>query len=209
VGQPVTLDGSRSSPIGQLGYRWLLLSGPALSGWKADGAKATFTPSQPGKYRFALLVALGGSISEPDVVEVEVAGTPGPVPIVDSESPLSRSIASAVAPIPGGQNTAGQVADVFAAVAERAPLYSTYAQLQSELVRRLDVVVPPEPLVRAAWTNSVFLPMSQIATIELARIGVDVRPEFADRTLEPAQRERLQELYRGLADACRPRIARP
>jgi hypothetical protein len=196
-------------PSGQVGFRWLLLSGPSLSGWKTEGARATFTPNQAGKYRFALLVAVGGSISEPDIVEVEVAGPSGPVPLVDSESPLSRSIAMAVASIPGGQNTAGQVADVFVAVADRAALYSSYAQLQSELVRRLDIVIPSEPLVRAAWTNSVFLPLSQVASIELARIGVDVRPESADRTLEPAQRQRLQELYRGLADACRPRIARP
>ena len=209
VGQLVALDGSRSTPLERLGFRWLLLSGPALTGWKSEGAKASFIPDQAGRYRFALLVAVGGSISEPDIVEVEVGPGPGPAPGVGSESPLARSIALAISPIPGGANTAGQVADVFEAVADRIPLYTSYAQLQSELVRRIDVVVPPDPMVRAAWTHSVFQPLSQITSLELARIGVDVRPERADRTLDLSQKGRLQELYRGLADACRPGTAWP
>ena len=39
------------------------------------------------------------------------------------------------------------------AIAHRSSLYESFAALQSELARRLDVVLPNEPAARAAWSE--------------------------------------------------------
>jgi PKD repeat protein len=66
VGNAVTLDGSRSydpdKAPSALAYQWASIDGPAAVSLAGDkSAKATFTPSQPGTYRFNLTVGDGAA----------------------------------------------------------------------------------------------------------------------------------------------------
>ncbi len=65
VGRQMTLNGSRSEPRGKIGYRWLQLGGPDVKLKIEDGYIFTFVPSEPGIYRFALVVGEGGRILGP------------------------------------------------------------------------------------------------------------------------------------------------
>lgn len=218
AGRRITLNGSRSRPAGRVGFRWMHLSGPAIADVRQEGPYYSFVPSAPGLYRFALLVGFESKVSMPSVVTVEVGhrpGTPaGPNPGAaqgsEAMTPLTRWARGAVAAIPGGDETAGQVGDVFEAIAGRAALYTSFSQLQSELTRRLDVVVPIDPATRNLWSSQVFLPLSQITAAELNAAGIDLRlPTAADRPLEGPQKERIGAFYRSLAVAFRSRPAKP
>jgi hypothetical protein len=217
VGRRITLNGTRSRPVGRVGYRWLQLSGPTASEVTEDGGSYSFVPAMPGSYRFALVVAHESRASVPDVVAVVVGQPARPIPTASAPRPaasesskLWQAVASAIAAIPGGADTADKIADVFESVADRTPLFKTYGELQSEMTRRLDVVIPNEPSLRAAWSSQVLVPLSQITSAELLAIGIDSRlsPE-AYRPLETSQKERVQAIFKGLAVAFRPRTAIP
>jgi hypothetical protein len=72
VGRQITLNGSRSEPRGQLAYRWVQTGGPVARLKIEDRYIYSFVPTVPGTYRFALVVASSGEISEPDEVCVMV-----------------------------------------------------------------------------------------------------------------------------------------
>jgi hypothetical protein len=123
---------------------------------------------------------------------------------------MARWVIAAVASIPRGAETSDEVADVMEAIAQRVPLYSSFAELQNELIRRLDVVVPSDLSLRNLWVSQVFMPLSQVTTAELLAAGIDPRQPFAmDRPLSPAQKDRLQSFFSGLAGSFRSRPATP
>lgn len=214
VGRRITLNGSRSRPQNRVGFRWMHLSGPAITDPRQEGPYFTFVPTAPGGYRFALLVGFESKVSMPTVVSVEVGQRPGssagPVGSAEPVPPMTRWAKAAVATIPGGEETSAQVGDVFEAIAGRATLYTSFSQLQSELARRMDVVVPTEPATRNRWSSQVFVPLSQITAAEMMAAGIDLRvPSASDRPLESSQRERIGAFYRSLAVAFRSRPAKP
>jgi hypothetical protein len=215
MGRRVTLNGGRSKPTGRVGYRWVQISGPSAEEVTEEGGSYSFVPEAPGTYRFALVVAHESRASVPDLVTVEVGqptrtGPTTPRPSAVGPSRLSQAIASAVAPIPRGAETADKIADVFESVADRSTIFKTYGELQSEMTRRLDVVIPAEPALRAVWSSQVLVPLTQIISAELMAIGIDPRltPD-AYRPLEASQKARVQEIYKGLALAFRPMNAKP
>src|SRR5262245_2278704 len=65
VGHLITLNGLRSEPRGRLAYRWIQVGGPAVRARVQDAYICSFIPPAPGLYRFALVVAADGRISEP------------------------------------------------------------------------------------------------------------------------------------------------
>ncbi len=79
----VTLNGLRSRQLthagdpgaqpggGRLAYRWIQVSGPAVSLVEQSWV-CIFTPHEPGHYRFLLVVAATGEISQPAAVDVWV-----------------------------------------------------------------------------------------------------------------------------------------
>jgi hypothetical protein len=214
VGRRITLNGSRSRPQNRVGFRWMHLSGPALADPRQEGPYFVFVPTAPGVYRFALVVGLESQVSMPSVVSVEVGQRPGtaaaPILAAEAQSPLTRWARAAVATIPGSEETSAQIGDVFEAIAGRAALYTSFSQLQSELTRRLDVVVPLEPAARSLWSAQVFVPLSQLTAVELMAAGIDLRlPSASDRPLESSQKERIGAFYRSLAVAFRSRPAKP
>src|SRR5262249_19703706 len=95
---------------------------------------------------------------------------------------------------------AGEVADVMGSIAERATLYTTFAELQSELVRRLDVVVPADSSQRLSWSRDVFQPLTEYTLSELLSANLDLRVrQNLSQPLTPAQQTRLRTHFENLS----------
>ncbi len=231
VGHRVTLNGARSVPADGETARWMQVSGPGVIAPRQQGVYFSFIPSGSGVYRFALVVSGDREISEPDEVTVLVGTPPGnaaqggvPVPITPSASniltlnpapanagvvipsaPSSESfVAASIHRIPGGTRVAAEVADVMESVAQRSSLYSSFASLQNEMSRRLDVVIPNDSFSREAWTQTVLIPLSAYTGTELASVGLDVRPSQGSvPPMTSVQQERVRDHFSKLARAFR------
>src|SRR5208337_573722 len=57
--------------------------------------------------------------------------------------------------------TLDQVAGILEAIAGRASLYTSFADLSSEMMRRIDGVMPADPNARQFWSNAVFAQLTQ------------------------------------------------
>ena len=153
VGSQVTLNGVRSASSGRSGYRWIQMAGPKVLLKIEDGHIFTFVPPANGLYQFALVVATGSEISEPDLVTVAV-GVPLPAP---ADEPASAQVSlkdvarTALSSIDGGPSAAADLGDTFEEIAFRIGLYSSYAELMAELTCRLEEIVPAEAGPRSAW----------------------------------------------------------
>ena len=220
VGHRVTLNGSRSLPGDGNNARWLQISGSLVTAPQQQGPFFSFIPTSAGLYRFLLMVADQGELSEPDEVTVLV-GSPPPgagglatssatalqpaAPPTPGPQMTPEQILSATLPrLAGGTRVAADIADVMDAIAERATLYESFAALQSELARRLDVVLPTEPVTRTAWSEGVFSPLTASTTARLLAAGLDVRePQGLAKPLTSAQREVVSDHFEGLARAFR------
>jgi len=210
IGRRVTLNGSGSVPAQGLAYRWLQLGGPPVVAPRQDRAFYSFIPSAAGLYRFALLVAVGGAISEPDEVVVTVGGAPAVTevanhgPATATQTVPDQILGAALPRIASGAIVAPQVADVFESIAGRSDLYTSFAEMQDELRRRLDVVIPAEPIERQAWTQSVFQPLTAYTASQLAVVGLDLQwPQSLSQPLTLAQRQAVHGHFLTLAHAFR------
>jgi hypothetical protein len=218
VGHRVTLNGTRSLPADAKAARWVQVGGPAVFAPEQQGLYYSFVPGQPGTYRFALLVSARGEISEPDEVSVLVGSPPaGPVPGVSGGpfgAPANTApgwgttpeqvVSTALPNLPDSPRIAGSVADILDAICERCSLYASFAELQSELSRRLDGVIPTDPSQRAAWIQNVFLPLTSLTASELLTGGVDIRVRAGiEQVLTPAQQERIRNYLQKMAKAFR------
>jgi hypothetical protein len=100
---------------------------------------------------------------------------------------------------PGGQAgraTLEQAAASFDAIAGRATLYTNFAELSSELMRRLDAIIPADPNWRQFWSQAVFAPLSEHLAGEMLASGVDLRtPQGQQQALGPKQQERIQKIF--------------
>ncbi len=223
VGHRVTLNGSRSRPGDGKNARWLQVSGPPITAPQQQGPFFSFVPTSPGLYKFFLMVAGEGELSEPDEVAVLVGMPPGaggqtmqPVPAVQPAAPppplpppTPEQILSAALPrLTSGTRVGSEVADVMDAIAHRSNLYESFAALQSELARRLDVVIPTEPATRAAWAEGVFTPLTAYTSSQLLAAGLDLRqPQGLKQPLTSAQQEIVRDHFERLARAFRAVLA--
>jgi hypothetical protein len=215
VGRQITLNGIRSEPRGKIGYRWIQVAGPAVPIKIIEGRTYTFVPPVPGLYRFALVVASGSDISEPDLVDVTVcanaklvessqpvaSANPDPATASSSLEDLAKSLLSS---IEDGPAHADGLATCFAAVADRMELYHTYAEAFSEMSRRLESVIPADspsrPFARSYWNEHLFAPLSSRLILGLMPEGLNLaRPEGQVAPLSSAQKKRLAELLHGMA----------
>jgi hypothetical protein len=221
VGHRVTLNSSRSRPGDGKNARWLQVSGPVVGAPQQQGPFFSFVPKSPGLYKFLLMVAGEGELSEPDEVTVLVGSpptsngltmpaasgfqtVPPPAPQLTPEQVLSAALPR----LSSGSKVASEVADVLEAVAHRATLYESFGMLQSELARRLDVVLPAEPASRTAWAEGVFSPLAAYTTGQLLASGLDVRqPQGLRQPLTDAQKERVRDHFERLARAFRAALA--
>ena len=145
VGRRITLNGSCRTPADAVAYRWFQVDGPKVEQSSQDRSYYSFTPSTPGVYVFGLVVATcdrvtGPTISEPDDVVVTAAQMPpsnvvspaGPVPAAIPPSTLDQAVRTARSY--GDRDLLDKVAGTFESIAERATLYSSFAELSSEVM---------------------------------------------------------------------------
>ena len=202
VGHRITLNGSRSSPRDGVGYRWFQVAGPRVEQAAQEGCFYSFVPTAPGRYRFGLVVAAGSVVSEPDEVSVLVGELPSTTGLDTLRPPgegasavdVARALLEGAGPTDGA--TLEQVAGAFEAIAQRASLYTSFAELASEMARRLDVAVPRDPQLRQVSAQGVFVPLTQHVVAEMLAAGLDLRqPQGHQQALTPAQKERLRALF--------------
>lgn len=212
VGHRVTLNGLRSEPHGQIGYRWIQVGGPIAALAVEDGAVYSFVPAAPGEYRFALVVASAGVISAPDRVMVAVeepANTaPAGAPPAPEQVPVAASrpttLAESVAVLPGGSGQSRALADAFTATADRVDLYATYEELHSELSRRLEPALPADPTARQVWEARLFAPLSAPLAAAARREGLDLaQPEGWRAAMPDGLRREIERHFRTIAAGLR------
>jgi hypothetical protein len=217
IGHRVTLNGSKSKPGEGKNARWLQVGGPAVLSAQQQGLFFSFVPTSPALYEFLLMVASDGELSEPDEVSVLVGSPPGtagavaqPAPgLIAAPAPPSppspeQLLSEALPKLSAGTRLAADVADAMEAISWRANLYESFAALQSELARRLDVLIPTEPSQREAWAVGVFGPLTASTTSQLLAVGVDVRqPQGLTHPLTPAQKAKVRDHFERLARAFR------
>ena len=219
TGHRVTLNGSRSKPGEGKNARWLQVGGPPVLSPQQHGLFFSFVPTSPALYKFLLMVASDGELSEPDEVSVLVGTPPGAggavpqlapsllgAPAAPSPSPPTpeQILSDALPTLSAGTRLVTDVADVMEAISRRATLYESFAELQSELARRLDLLIPTEPSRRSAWAVGVFAPLTAYTTSHLLAAGVDLRqPQSLTTPLTPAQQAKVRDHFERLARAFR------
>ena len=150
-------------------------------------AGTSFVPSGAGLYRFALLIAVGGVISEPDEVTVLVGDAspsqgPRAMPPLDPRPGAAANVTLPPAPacaasptaeqvlemaLPGlaeGKQVAAQVADVFESVVGAIYLDGGMTAVESFIVRFLDPEI--DRVVRDAANNNYKSLLQQVAQRE-------------------------------------------
>jgi hypothetical protein len=207
VGRRITLNGSCRTPADAVAYRWFQISGPKVEQWNQDRSYYSFTPSAPGIYVFGLVVATGDrvtgpAISEPDAVIVTVAQMPKPsgaspdtpVPAANIPSALDQAVRTARSY--ADRDLLEKVAATFESIAERATLYTSFAELSSEVMRRLDAAIPKDANSRLLWGQGVFAPLTQYTTLEMRLAGLDLSsPQGLYQELNAAQKDKLRVLF--------------
>jgi hypothetical protein len=205
IGHQVTLNGIRSTPREKLGYRWIQLGGPPVPLKIEDGYIYVFAPREAGLYRFALVVAAGGAISEPDTVDVLVSAAQSPVVAPTQPAMNTSDLARAsLASLDGGAAAAAALADAFDGVAKRVDLYDSYNELLSEMSRTLEQVVPKDPTRRAAWIQQLFMPLTVRLIDGLRAQGLDLlQPAGQSTPLTDAYKNHIAEQFRDMAKGFR------
>jgi K319L-like, PKD domain len=204
VGRRVVLNGVRSEPKGKLRFRWVQAGGPKVALRANDGPTASFVPTLPGTYQFALIVATTtGALSEPSMVTVTVGGTlratvDGPAMSIDE---LARA---SLASIEGGTRYADDLSKAFDSVADGINTFKTFSEAISETTRRLDAVVPRDKERRAVWIEQLFSPLMAKVVAGMRVDGLDLsQPEAQGKPLTRDQRARLAEQFRYTAAGLR------
>jgi len=217
VGRRITLNGSRSTPHSEATFRWFALAGPKVEKAIQESSYYSFTPTVPGVYRFGLVAAAtnaSGEISIADLDEVIVTVAEAPSAFAGGAAgAISGGIPTAALDQmlqgPGGisgRATMDQAANIFDAIAARASLYTSFADLSSELMRRLDAIIPADQNWRQFWSQSVFAPLTQHTVSEMLSVGFDLRaPQAQYQGLNPVQQDKLQRLFSSYAREFRSR----
>ena len=213
VGRQITLNGSRSEPRGQVGYRWMQSAGPRVRLDLDDGYVYSFVPQAPGIYEFGLVVALGNQISEPDKVVITVGNAASPYrddPRPDAPETLADVAGSALSSVPGGLEMAGPLGEAFDGVADRMDLYRSYTEAYTELSKRLELILPADAARRSVWNDRLFAPLTA-RMVEAMRVeGLDFRVQGAtDAPMTSSQRATLAEIFRTMSRGFRASLTRP
>jgi hypothetical protein len=204
VGRKIVLNGVRSEPRGKIRYRWVQAGGPKVGLRAGEGPTASFTPTAPGMYQFALVVATtGGVMSEASTVTVTVGGTlraaaDGPSMAIDELARVSLSS------IEGGSRYADDLSKAFDTVADGINSFRTFGEAIGETTKRLDSVVPREKERRAVWIEQLFSPLMAKLVAGLKDDGLDLaQPGAQAKPMTRDQKTRLAEQFRYAAAGLR------
>jgi hypothetical protein len=219
VGRRITLNGSGGSSVAGIAYRWFQMAGPRVDHGLQEASYYSFTPTAPGIYRFGLVVATarpdspnGLAISDVDEVVVSVGNPPSGLAGNPSGGAASVTWTAALDQWLQGSGgvsaraTLQRAAEVLDTISWRTSLYTNFAELSSEMMRRFDAVIPKDPIERQSWTMAVFAPLTQHVASEMLGAGLDLRmPQGQYQGLTPAQQERLRQLFATYAAEFRSR----
>jgi hypothetical protein len=159
----------------------------------------TWIPEFPGVYRFALVVADGGGISEPDYVEITVGESPK-----KTSFDLDAIVREAFRTLNAPESTADAIAEIAGRIASKAELYESYNMLLHELSRSLDALIPSDAATRSSWNERLFVPLSRLLMERLQAESLDLsRPESLDARLSIPQRAALAAFFHEIASAGR------
>ena len=207
VGRKITLNGACRTPADVVAYRWFQVGGPKVENSSQDRSYYSFTPSTPGIYIFGLVVATcdrvtGPAISEPDDVVVTVAQSASPSAATTTAPVAPPFLTSALdqavrtARTYANRELLDKVGGTFESIAERAPLYSSFAELSSEIMRRLDEAIPKDSNSRLLWGQGVFAPLTQYTVAEMRQAGLELgSPQGLYQELNSTQKEKLRALF--------------
>jgi hypothetical protein len=172
-----------------------------------------FTPHEPGLYRFMLVIAANGEISQPDAVDVWVTNQL-PRELAEAAAPPSEAtpskISAGLRTIPGGLAKANDLATTFEEASRRIGLYTAYQDVQLELSHGLLSIIPADESSRAAWERALLNPLSQAIVRTMAPTGLDLSSPEADALpLDNAQKQRLGTLFIKIASGFRAAAGLP
>jgi hypothetical protein len=202
VGNWVTLSGERSTPAGEIGYRWIQVSGPRPKNINEDGGRLMFLPTAEGTYEFALVVAVGNRISVPDFISVAVAGArAGETAELAPAAPLPLDrLAAKCASQLDDPSACAHLAQAFALVSTRMDLHDTYEDVLQGITSCLSPHLPPEGDQRALWEQRLFAPLTSALIREIRPTGLDLsRAESLAQPLSNVQKKSLSDSYRLIA----------
>jgi hypothetical protein len=202
VGHRVTLNGIRSHPRRRSAYRWIKVEGPPVREIQEEAWIYSFVPAEPGTYRFVLVTAADGLISQPDEVKVVVpSDSPAELAREAEASPAVEDAARrGIRSLRCSPALAREISRAFGEVAWRMSLYESYEDMLSEISRRLDAVLPADATARADWEREFLEPLTAEIVRALKEDGLDLsRPEAAEMPLTPSQKNRLTGLFQGIA----------
>ncbi len=222
VGRRVRLEGRCIGGGPTPGFRWVQLSGPATAEVEAVGARLSVTPKEQGVYRFALLVAEGSRISEPDGVNILVtAEAPAALKALMSgggSAPTARPDAGprtygeiarkGLSRLGAGEESGQALMLAFEDISTRVALYQNYSDVLQGSSTRLAAIVPADPARYAEWNEAMLAPLSQRLAEEMKGAGLDLsRAENLSVAMSPAQKERLASCFRAMAAGFREAVA--
>jgi hypothetical protein len=142
------------------------------------------------------------TVGEPPMSEMAGSGSNVPSPFRTPSLEQALRGARGLAPPPALE----QIADVFEAVSAKAALYFTFAEITSELSRRLDTVTPGDSYTRQLWVQAIFVPLTQNIVDEMVTVGVDLRsPQNHYLELTAVHKEKLQRVFNSYAKELRSR----
>ncbi len=200
VGRRVVLNGVRSEPRGRIKFRWIQTAGPKVALKASDAVICSFSPTAPGPYQFALVVASpGGIVSEADSVAVNATGQArGPGEPIDTQGMALDELARvSLGSIDGGARYSDELARAFDGVADRINAFKSYSDAIGEMTRRLDGVVPRDKERRAVWVERLFTPIMARLVAGMRLEGLDItQPENQAKELSRSERDRLAEQFR-------------
>jgi hypothetical protein len=204
VGRRVSLNGRSSTPSGRVAFRWIQVDGPPIRTLVSGDDILMFLPEAAGVYRFALVVAADGRISEPDFATAVVFAK------LPENGHAERGLARPVTPeeaaavaansIDDGPQAAVMLATAFEEIAGRMDLYETYADVLQGTSSRLESVLPSDAARRVVWNERLFIPLTKHLIGELRTAGLDLsQPGGLEVPLSATQRMRLVDHFQALA----------
>jgi hypothetical protein len=203
VGRRITLSGRSSTPAERVGYRWIQIEGPPIQPPLGTDDVLTFVPRSPGVYRFALVVAQDGRISEPAFARIivadarEAAHAPAGIASPVTTEEIARR---ALGALEIGHASAEALASAFESIAGRIELYETYADILQGSTSRLQPLLPSDLGTRAAWNDRLFAPLTRRLIDEMKSLGLDLSgPDGLNVPLSVAQRSRLAVEFQAMA----------
>jgi hypothetical protein len=204
VGRRVVLNGIRSEPKRKLRYRWVQAGGPKAILKAGEGPTASFVPSVPGTYQFALIVATpDGELSDPSLVTVTVGANPK----VSADAPpmaIDELARVSLASIDGGSLYAEDLSRTFDTIADGIDTFKSFNETINDMTRRLDAIVPRDKDRRAVWIDQLFSPLMAKLVVGMKPAGIDLtQPGAQTKPLSKSQKIRLAEQFRYIAAGLR------